>query len=240
MRTILEKLRQSPLGARVAPFLVFIALTQGQSMFGEGARYGCYLAKTLLGAWLLWWVRQAVPEMRWKITWPALLVGVGVFVMWVGIDPWYPGTDQLLDRLKGVFSSAPPAKASPATPWNPLLYFGAGTAMAWLMVGVRIAGSTLVVPFLEEVFYRSFLYRYIAKPDFASLPLGTFQWVPFLLTSIIFGFTHQQWLAGILCGFAYQGLVCWKKRLDDAIVAHAITNLLLGLYVVKTGAWQFW
>ena len=62
-----------------------------------------------------------------------------------------------------------------------------------------------------------------------------------LITSIAFGLVHpQQWLAGILCGFAYQGLVCWKKRLGDAMTAHAITNLLLGLWVIWKNAWNFW
>ena len=53
-------------------------------------------------------------------------------------------------------------------------------------------------------------------------------------------FAHREWLAGILCGFAYQGLVCWKKRLGDAMTAHAITNFLLALWVVGRGAWKFW
>jgi CAAX prenyl protease-like protein len=101
-------------------------------------------------------------------------------------------------------------------------------------------GSTLIVPMLEEVFYRSFLYRYLVKGDFLSVPLGFFGWMPFLVTSIVFGFSHYEWLAGILCGMAYQGLVCWKGRLGDAMTAHALTNLLLGLWVVWKGAWHFW
>ena len=96
------------------------------------------------------------------------------------------------------------------------------------------------MPPLEEVFFRSFLYRYLAKPDFQSVPLGQFLPGPFLITSVIFGFEHREWLAGILCGFGYQGLVCWKKRLGDAITAHALTNLLLGAWVIWKGAWHFW
>jgi len=53
------------------------------------------------------------------------------------------------------------------------------------------------------------------------------------VTSLLFGFEHREWLAGIFCGFAYQGLVCWKKRLGDAITAHAITNALLGYWVSR-------
>jgi CAAX prenyl protease-like protein len=90
------------------------------------------------------------------------------------------------------------------------------------------------------VFYRSFVYRYIAKPDFQTVPIGQFFWTPFIVTSVMFGFGHHEWLAGILCGFAYQGLVCWKKRLGDAIAAHAITNFLLGIWVVHRNAWHFW
>ena len=85
-----------------------------------------------------------------------------------------------------------------------------------------------------------FLYRYIAKPDFQSVPLGRFLPGPFLITSLLFGFEHREWLAGVLCGFAYQGLVCRKKRLGDAIAAHALTNLLLGIWVVWRGEWRFW
>ena len=71
-------------------------------------------------------------------------------------------------------------------------------------------------------------------------PIGQFLWMPFIITSVLFGFEHREWLAGILCGFTYQGLVCWKKRLGDAVTAHAITNFLLGLWVVHRNAWHFW
>ena len=108
------------------------------------------------------------------------------------------------------------------------------------MMVTRILGSTLVVPPLEEVFYRSFLYRYIVKPDFLSVSLNRFLPLPFLATAAVFGISHFQWLAGILCGMAYQWLVLRKNRLGDAMTAHAITNFLLGVWIVWRGAWQFW
>jgi len=108
------------------------------------------------------------------------------------------------------------------------------------MIATRTLGSTLVVPPLEEVFYRSFLYRYFARPDFLSVPLNRFLPWSFLATSAVFGLSHFQWLAGILCGLAYQGLVLRKDRLGDAMTAHAITNFLLSLWVIGRGAWQFW
>jgi len=105
---------------------------------------------------------------------------------------------------------------------------------------VRIAGSSLVVPPLEEVFYRSFLYRYIVKTEFQSVALSHFSWLPFIVTAAVFGFAHHEWLAGILCAMAYQWLVIRQQRLGDAITAHAITNFLLGVWVVWREDWKFW
>jgi hypothetical protein len=228
--------QNSPAVARVAPFVVFLLLTYCQGKFGEESRYWFYFAKTLVGAWLVWEMRAVVTELRWAWSWEAVVVGVGVCVMWVGVDGFYPKLGELSAKVGLSKSGA----ASMALPWNPHAQFGDGAALAWFFIAVRILGSSLVVPALEEVFFRSFLYRYIAKPDFQSFPLGQFAVLPFFLTSAVFAFEHEQWLAGLLCGFAYQGLVLWKKRLGDAIAAHAITNFLLGLWVVGKGAWEFW
>ena len=208
--------------ARVAPFVVFLALTFCQGKFGTASAYWFYLAKTLVAVWLIWEMRPLVLEMRWAVSWEAVVVGIGVFVMWVGLDRFYPKF-----TTSGVV-------------WNPHEQFGRNSALAWLMMVTRILGSTLVVPPLEEVFYRSFLYRYIAKSDFLSVPLNQFLPLPFFAAAAIFGFSHFQWLAGILCGMAYQWLVLRKNRLGDAMTAHAITNFLLGLWVVWQGAWNFW
>jgi CAAX prenyl protease-like protein len=231
MNSLAAVLRSSPVTARVTPFVVFIVITFAQDWFGAAGRYWLYLAKTLVGAWMLWAVWPVVTEMRWKLSWQAVVVGIGVFAMWVGLD-------DLLVKL-GLPNSYPKLKLSGAA-WNPNETFGMGSALAWFFIVVRIAGSSLVVPMLEEVFFRSFLYRYVTRVDFLSVTLGAFVMRSFLITSLIFGFEHREWLAGLLCGFAYQGLVCRMNRLGDAIAAHAITNGLLGLWVVWRGAWQFW
>jgi hypothetical protein len=222
MTAILHWIRKSPLLARVVPFAVFVALTALQGTFGDSSRYWFYLAKTLVGAGLLWAVWPVVTEMRWRLSWEAVGVGVAVFGLWVGLDASYP-------KLGGGGQS-----------WKPFETFSNASGLAWTFVVVRLLGSVLVVPPLEEVFYRSFVYRYLRKADFESVPLPAFHLLAFLVTSAVFGLTHREWLAGILCGFAYQGLVCWKGRLGDAMTAHAITNLVLGVWVVAKGAWQFW
>lgn len=237
----------SPALARVAPFVVFLALTALQGHWGEPSRYWLYLAKTIVGIGLIWLMWPVVAEMRWAFSWEAVVVGVVVFAIWVGLDGLYPSLDQLIQNylcpiLKsiGLGSWCPQASAANKPLWNPHAQFGPGTPLAWLFILTRILGSTFVVPPLEEVFYRSFLYRYIVKPDFLAVSLGAFHALAFVVTAVIFGFSHYEWLAGILCGFAYQGLALWKRRLGDAMTAHAITNFLLGVWVVWRGAWHFW
>jgi CAAX prenyl protease-like protein len=231
MNSLITALRSSPLTARVVPFVIFLVITFAQDWFGSTGRYWLYFVKTLVGAWMLWAVWPVVTEMRWKLSWQAIAVGIGVFVMWVGLD-------NLLVKI-GLPNSYPKLTVSSST-WNPNDTFGAGSAMAWFFIVVRICGASLVVPMLEEVFFRSFLYRYVIKADFLSVSLGSFVLRSFVITSLLFGFEHREWLAGVLCGFAYQGLACRMNRLGDAITAHAITNFLLGLWVVSRGAWEFW
>jgi CAAX prenyl protease-like protein len=236
MNSLLEDVKKSPVQSRVVPFVVFLVLTSFQGSFGDAGRYWVYLAKTLVGAWMLWELRGVVVEMKWSFSGEAVAVGVGVFVMWVGIDPFVPGQDALMFK----FGFGPDPAKEPPKIWNPFDLYGAGSLMGWFFVVVRTVGSSVVVPPLEEVFYRSFLYRYLISPEFERIPLNRVHGAALLLGAVLFAFTHQQWLAAILCSLAYQGLVLRKNRLGDAMTAHAITNFLLAIWVVARSAWQFW
>ncbi len=229
-RSMFHRILSSPTLVRVVPFAIFLGLTFLQDKFGDAARYWIYLAKTLVGAAMLAVVWRHIRELEWRFSWEAMVVGIAVFVLWVG-----------LDDLIATFGWPAYPKLGPArTLWNPNDAFGAGSSLAWFFIFTRIAGSTLVVPPFEELFYRSFLYRYLGRKDFLSVPLGKFFPMPFVVASAVFAAAHREWIAALLCGFAYQGLVIWKNRLGDAITAHAITNFLLGLWVIWRGAWQFW
>ena len=229
---MISKITDSPVWVRALPFLLFAGVTALQDSFGATGRYWVYAAKTLMGAGLTWLVWPLARELRWNFSREAVLVGVGVFVLWIGLDSFYPKIDELFVRFGW-------SQPKPKIIWNPFETFGQNGGLAWLLVSVRILGSSLVVPPLEELFFRSFLYRYLQKADFLTVSWRFAAW-PFLATALSFGLEHQEWLAGILCGFAYQGLVCWKGRLGDAIAAHALTNFLLGCWVVWRGAWGFW
>jgi CAAX prenyl protease-like protein len=225
----------NPVTARVAPFVLVVLLTTAQGQFGPASAYWLYLLKMLAGLGLIFAVRPLVAELRWAFSWEAVVVGLGVFLVWIGITGDWATQPTLWVKL-GI-AAAP--KHAPV-PWNPNEAFGQGSALAGFFVAVRILGSTLIVPPLEELFYRSFLYRYLARPDFLSVSLNQFFPIPFLVTALVFGFAHNEWLAGILCGMAYQWLVLRKNRLGDAMTAHAITNFLLGVWVVWRGDWKFW
>jgi membrane protease YdiL (CAAX protease family) len=228
-----EKSLRFAAATRAVPFLVFVLLTSAQGQFGAASAYWFYLAKTVVGLGMILALRPLVAEMRWAFSWEAVAVGVGVFAVWIGVDGAW--TTQASLWVKLGLAHAP---KSPAPDWNPNEHFA--RALAWLFIAVRILGSTFIVPPLEEVFYRSFLYRYVASQNFLAVPLNKFLPLPFLATACVFGLSHNEWLAGIICGAAYQWLVLRKNRLGDAMTAHAITNFLLGVWVVWRGAWNFW
>lgn len=225
MNALRAKLSESPIYARVLPYVLLLLLTFAQDSFAGPGRYWMYLAKMLVGAWCIWEMRTLVPEMKWSFSWEGVVAGVLVFALWVGLDPYYPKPEFL---FKG------------GNPWNPLKEFADNPMMGWFFVGVRTLGSALIVPPIEEACYRSFLYRYFVKVDFRAMPLNRLHWLSLIVTSAIFGFVHYQWLPGVLCGLIYQGVVLRKNRLGDAMLAHGITNFLLGIYIPARAAWQFW
>jgi CAAX prenyl protease-like protein len=117
---------------------------------------------------------------------------------------------------------------------------GGSQGAAILLIGVRLIGSSLVVPVMEELFWRSFLMRYLINPDFRSVPLGAFTWFSFLGVAVLFGLEHHRVLVGIIAGLLYGFLLIRQKNLKGVILAHGVTNCGLGIYIIVTGNWMFW
>src|SRR5687768_17371379 len=90
MNWVRKALDRSPLVARVAPFLVFVALTALQGKVEAGSEYWMYCAKTAVGALLVWAMWPIVKEMRWAFSWEAVAIGIFVAVFWVALDPITP------------------------------------------------------------------------------------------------------------------------------------------------------
>ncbi len=213
-----ELLERRPWIPYVVPFLVFVSLTELEHHVAGGTSW-LYPVRALVVAGLLLLLRRwLAPEGRWS--W-AVAIGTGlvVLVLWILPEGRYPLLGQ-----REVFD-----------PFHRL-----ARAEAWLWVGARLFGAAVVVPVAEEFFWRGFLIRWLVRPDFRAVALGTFTWYSFLATSVLFAVEHDRWLVGLMAGVAYNLLLYRTRSLKACIVAHAATNLGLGVYVLATGQWKFW
>jgi len=103
-----------------------------------------------------------------------------------------------------------------------------------------VAGAVVTVPIAEELFFRGYLLRKLVSVDFESVDPRHFTWMSFLLSSILFGLLHQNWIGGILAGLAFAMVQYRRGRLTDAIVAHSACNALVAAYVIATSSWGLW
>ena len=110
-----------------------------------------------------------------------------------------------------------------------------------VLTAFRVAGAVLVVPVMEELFWRGWLIRWLVNEDFRSVPVGTFTWKSFAITVLLFGSVHGGlWHVGMVTGALYNWLLYRTRSLRACILAHAVTNLLLAMYVLATGKWGYW
>jgi uncharacterized protein len=108
------------------------------------------------------------------------------------------------------------------------------------LVLLRLFGLVLVVPIMEELFWRSFLMRWIDKRDFGALDPRRTSLLAFALSSALFALEHTLWFAGLLAGLAYAWIYRRTGNLRAPILSHAITNGTLGLWILATGSWHLW
>ena len=118
---------------------------------------------------------------------------------------------------------------------------GASGQVDWVLATLRLAGFGLVVPVMEELFWRSFLLRWIASPkDFLALDPRRAGFVAFALTSALFASEHSLWFAGLVAGAAYAFVYMRVRNLWAAVLSHAVTNTTLGVWILATGDWHLW
>jgi CAAX prenyl protease-like protein len=237
----------SPLAkAYIGPFAAFMALLAlGElvSHFGDGLAawwfadpmYWVFPAQTVIcGLLLIWWWRHY--EFSSRRGWGrrglhivlAILAGILALIVWIAPQEWFNA-----DRRVGGFD---------------LWFFGSGTAFK-INLWFRIIRLVIVVPLLEEIFWRGFLMRHLIRDPFHTVPFGTFTWSSFVWVTLFFGFAHwgdrmwppgQDFWTGIITSILYNLLAIYTRSLGACVVAHAVTNLLLGFYIFKTQQWGFW
>ena len=219
-----QRLLERPSLPYILPFVLFLLLTVPVYFF-PALRPFFYSAKTILVGVMLWlWRRKYAADISPRLTpgdWvAALFCGLLVLVIWIVPDGYLVQFGQ-----------------NPG--FDPYALAGSSGG-AWGLIAVRLTGAAVVVPVMEELFWRSFLMRYLIHPDFQSVPMGAFTWVSFLSTAVLFGLEHHRILEGIVAGVLFNLLLVRRKKLKGAIVAHGVTNLALGIYVLATGSWMFW
>jgi CAAX prenyl protease-like protein len=125
-----------------------------------------------------------------------------------------------------------------ATGFDPRRY---GTEeLHWPLTVLRLLGLAVVVPIAEEIFWRSFLLRWLERPSFLELAPAAVGIRALAISSVLFALEHNQWLAGLIAGFVYGWIYVRSGKLWVAVIAHAVTNAALGAYVLLTGDWRFW
>ena len=213
-----ERSLLTPEGAFLLPLLFLIATSLVTNLFTAEFNY-LYPLRVLTPLLPLWLFRRYYRELRWTWSWTPFALGVLVLVLWIALEP-----------------TPNPEKASVIP--NALARMHWAWAALWLFA--RVLGSSLIVPVVEELAFRGYLLRRIINADFMSVSPKKFTLASFLVSSVVFGFLHGRWVAGILAGMIYAIAQYRRGEITDAIVAHATTNALLAAYVVFLGHWSFW
>ncbi|MDD5350413.1 MAG: CAAX prenyl protease-related protein [Chthoniobacteraceae bacterium] len=209
-----------------APFVLFLLLLACTGLLQRlgisNSQYWLYPLQTLLCAMLVWLWRREYPLARPRGAGLTLAIGVLAFGLWVSPQAIFG----MQPRLDG---------------FNPEV-FAPGSPAYWATVGFRFARLVVVVPLVEEIFWRGFLLRYLVREDFTSVPFGTFTWYSFGFVTLFFALEHQpaDYPAALCTGALYNLLAVRTRSLSACVVAHAVTNLLLGGYVMATRQWGFW
>ena len=210
----------------VAPFALFLLLTTLEGHVPLPLFPWAYAVKVVLVGGLLLALRGNFPEARpggngWTL---ATVLGIVLCVLWVVIDKHTPH----------------PAFLGTRTAYDPAVEIGT-TLGVWAFLAVRFFGLVVIVPFAEELFYRGFLLKFVTDPDdFQRVPTGAFSLVALLVSVVLFAVSHPEWLAAAVFALALCVLLRFTKNLFACVLAHAVTNLMLGVYIVQTGQWQYW
>jgi len=212
--------------AFIAPFAVFVLLLGVADVIGPTAKYWVFPLQTVLCGALVIWFRSFY---SFK---PPLQVGFTLLIAGIVLCIWI-----LLPWVEQVVFHLPPRLDG----FNPTL-FRDRPAIYYATVAMRFVRLAIVVPFIEEIFWRGFLLRYLIRDDFESVPFGSFTWISFLVVTAGFCLEHApvDYPAALIAGVLFN-LVAYRTRsLSSCVLAHAAVNLLLGLYVMRTGQWGFW
>jgi hypothetical protein len=228
--SIFGRQRASAFWMRVLPFamyMLFLAITPllADTLSNVDARwfYGIKIVAVVVVLALFWrhFGELGMPRLSWREAGLAWLVGLAVFVAWI--------------NLNGSWISF--MSNDPADGYDPRTVAG---NIDWWLAATRLAGAALVVPIMEELFWRSLVMRWLDRSNFLAVDSRAVSLRALVASSVVFGFEHHLWLAGIVAGLAYGELYRRSGNLWVPLFAHGVTNGALGIWVLSTGSWQYW
>jgi CAAX prenyl protease-like protein len=212
--------------AWVGPFVVFMLWLAIDKYLPIANPAKELLREAVLVAAIFGFSRHVLPRQIARRL-PSIALGLAVCALWVAPDLLVPGwrdhgvfQNSITGRLK---TSIPPSELTP------------------LMLVLRTMRAALLVPILEELFWRGWLVRWLQNGDFETVPLGQFTALAFWASSLLFAAEHgPYWEVGLACGMIYNWWMWRTKSLGDLILVHGVTNLALSLFVIATQRWTFW
>ncbi len=206
----------------VAPLAVFLGIGALESYL---PRYYplVYILKVIAVTLVLVACRRTWADIRVDGRVVPLAIAVGAFVtlQWVLVTKYVPY-----------------AQWSSRTAFDPWLL--QDPLQRWAFLAARLYGLVVLIPVVEELFWRSFLMRFITKEKWYTVPVGTFSQPAFWCVAAAFAAAHPEWLAALVCGIAYGWLLGRTRSLYACVVAHMVSNLLLAAYVLGSRDWGFW
>lgn len=210
----------------VAPFAVYVGLMALEKAAGLPPQIFLPLRVAAVAA-LIWAVSRPFLSLRPSRPVATVAVGIAVFAIWIAPDLLFGY------RHFWLFENSITGKASGDMP-------EALRQSAWWLA-LRAGASFLLVPILEELFWRGWLMRWLIRPEFETVPFGTYAPMAFWAVAALFASEHgPYWEVGLAAGIVYNWWAIRTRNIADCILAHAVTNAILSAYVLIAGQWQYW
>lgn len=235
-----------PRAPLVAPYMAYLLLMMLTGLLPEDSPYNqlAIVMHVLGAAWATWLLRHHWPGLGKPHLLASVIVGLFAAWMWVAGQHWLAGIEIGNQNLGGTlsFGIKPPFfELAPRSFESVSDKFSTAPAF-WSHVVLKITRAVTIVPVVEELFWRGFVLRaFVNWNRFEDVPLGKFTWFSFLGSSLLSVAQHPaNWGVSILCWMLFNALFYWNRSLLCLMLTHAITNLALYIYVVRSGDWQFW
>ena len=205
----------------------------GHVRWGYPLAYTLRIALTGLAILLVLPSWRAIP---WRCSWLAVAFGLFGGLLWIGICRL-----KIEDTVLTLVGLGDWTTVGDRPQFDPYEALGATPALMVAFLTVRLVGLTLLVPLIEEFFLRGFLIRFIEKPDWWTIELGSVGRKAAITATLYGVLAHPaEPLAAALWFSLITLLYVRTRNIWDCVVAHGVTNGMMGLYILAYRDWTLW